>query len=107
MFELTQIVIPKIQAEWESLAYCMKYTPEEVNDFRRDSQDSGECCKNLLVDWISTGHDPNPKTYLVLLKYIQRIHQLRAVSEAVAEELIEGIEGNAIDLENFVVKNVT
>ena len=104
MFELTQIVIPKIQAEWESLAYCMKYTPEEVNDFRRDSQDSGECCKNLLVDWISTGHDPNPKTYLVLLKYIQRIHQLRAVSEAVAEELIDGIEGNTIDLENFVVK---
>ena len=35
MFELTQIVIPKIKAEWESLAYCMRYNPEEVSGFKK------------------------------------------------------------------------
>ena len=94
MFELTQIVIPKLAAEWESLAYCMRYTPEEVDGFRRDSQESDECCKKLFANWISTGHGPNPKTYQTLLKYIQRIHQLRALSGAVAEELFEAIGGS-------------
>ena len=94
MFELTQIVIPKIKAEWESLAYCMRYTPEEVNNFRRDSQDSGECCKNLLANWISTSHGPNPKTYQTLLKHIKKNNKLIVASEAIAKELIEAIEGN-------------
>ena len=40
MFELTEIVIPKIKAEWKRLAYCMRYTTQEVNGFKKDSQDS-------------------------------------------------------------------
>ena len=90
MFELTEIVVPKIKAEWESLAYCMRYTPEEVNGFRKDSQDCGERCKNLFTNWISTGHDPKPKTYQTLLKHIKKIDKLTAAYETVAEELIKG-----------------
>ena len=90
MWELTEIVIPKIKAEWESLAYCMRYTPEEVDGFRKDSQDCGECCRNLFTNWISTGHGPYPKTYLTLLKHIKKINNLTAASEAVEKELIRG-----------------
>ena len=90
MCELTQIVIPKIKAEWENLAYCMRYTPEEVNGFKKDSQDCGECSKNLLANWISTGHGPNPKTYQTLLKHIKKIDILTAASEVVVEDLIKG-----------------
>ena len=90
MFELTEIVIPKIKAEWESLASCMRYTAQEVKAFRKDSEDSGECCKNLLDNWISTGHGPKPKTYQTLLKHIKKISNLTAASEAVEKELIEG-----------------
>ena len=89
MFELTEIVIPKIKANWESLAYCMRYTTQEVIGFRKDSQDSAECCKNLLNNWISTGHGPKPKTYLTLLKCIKKIDNLTAASEAIKNELIE------------------
>ena len=92
MFELTQIVIPKIKAEWETLAYCMRYTPEEVHGFRED--DSGECCKNLFANWISTGHGPSPKTYQTLLKHIKKIGKLTTASVAVSKELIEAFEGN-------------
>ena len=90
MWELIQIVIPKIKAEWESLSYCMRYTPQEVNGFKRDSQDSAECCKNLLQNWISTGHIPKPKTYQTLLKYIRKIDKLTTASETVEKELIQG-----------------
>ena len=91
MFELTKIVIPKIKAEWESLAYCMRYTPEEVNGFRKDSQSCDECCRHLFTNWISTGHGPKPKTYQTLLKHIKKIDNLTAASEAVQKELIEGM----------------
>ena len=90
MWELTEIVIPKIKAEWEPLAYCMRYTTQEVKGFRKDSQDSGECCKNLLDNWISTGHGPKPKTYQTLLKYIKKINNLATASKAVEKELTEG-----------------
>ena len=90
MFELTEIVIPKIKAEWENLAYSMRYTTQEVNGFKKDGYDSAECCKNLLDNWITTGHGPKPKTYQTLLKSIKKITNLASVSEVVEKELIEG-----------------
>ena len=90
MFELTEIVIPKIKPEWERLAYSMRYNTQEVKGFKKDSQDSAECCENLLDNWISTGHNPKPKTYQTLLKHIKKIDNLTAASEAVEEKLIEG-----------------
>ena len=90
MWELTDIVIPKIEAEWENLAYCMRYRPEKVESFRKDSQDLKECCKKLFVDWLTTGHGPTPKTYQTLLKHIKKVSALKAASEAIKEELIAG-----------------
>ena len=90
MFELTEIVILKIKAEWERLAYRMRYTTQEVKAFKKDSQDSAECCKNLLDDWISTGHIPKPKTYQTLLKYIRKIDKVTTASETVEKGLIKG-----------------
>ena len=90
MWELTDIVIPNISAQWESLAYCMRYNTDEVEAFRKDSQDVKECSKRLFVNWIKTSHGPTPKTYKTLLKHIKKIKELRAASEVVERELIEG-----------------
>ena len=90
MFELNEIVIPKIKAEWKQLANCMRYSTQEIKGFKKDSQDSGECCENLLDNWISTGHGPKPKTYKTLLKHIKKISNLATASKAVEKELIEG-----------------
>ena len=90
MWELIQIVIPKIKAEWESLAYCMRYTTHQVHGFKKDSHDSAECCINLLSNWIVTDHGPKPKTYQTLLKHIRKIRGLTAASEAVEKQLIDG-----------------
>ena len=90
MWELTKIVTPKVMAEWESLAYCMRYTPEEVKAFSKSSQDLKECCKNLFTNWLTTGHGPKPKTYLTILNHIKKIDNLATASEAIEIELIEG-----------------
>ena len=90
MFELTEIVIPKIMDKWERLAYRMRYKAREVEVFKKDSHDLRECCTKLFIDWLETGHDPTPKTYQTLLHYIKQIKDLTAASEEIERELIEG-----------------
>ena len=90
MFELTEIVAPKMMAEWESLAFCMRYTPADVAAFKKDTKDLRECCRNLFDNWVTTGHGPKPKTYQTLLKHIKKIDNLAAASEAIEKDLIEG-----------------
>ena len=90
MHELMQIVAPKMMAEWESLAYCMRYTPADVAAFSKDGKNLKECCRNLFNNWVTTGHDPKPKTYEILLKYIKKIDNLYAASEEIEKDLIEG-----------------
>ena len=89
MFELTEIVAPKIMAEWESLAFCMRYTPADVAAFSKDAKNSRECCRNLFNNWVTTDHGPKPKTYQTLLKHIKKINNLKAASEAIEKDLIE------------------
>ena len=90
MYELIEIVIPKIKAEWETLAYSMRYQPSDVKGFRGDSQDFQQCCKELFINWITTDHGPKPKTYQTLLNHIKKIENLLAVSESIKKELIQG-----------------
>jgi len=95
MWELSKYVIPKVAAEWEDLAYCMRYEIEEVKVFQKDAKDLQECCKNLLKNWLTTSHSPKPKTYESLLKYIRKIDKLTAVSKTIEKDLIED-KGNKI-----------
>ena len=89
--ELLKIVIPKIVDEWESVAYCMKYTIKEVRSFRNDFINTTGRCVRLFEHWLTADDGPKPKTYLTLLKHIKKIDTLAAVSVAIEEELIEGM----------------
>ena len=90
MRNLIKVVIPKVKAEWEELAYCMTYEIGEVNAFKRDSRNVQECCRKLLEDWLSTDHGPVPKTYKTLLNRIKEVQALNTASEKIERELIEG-----------------
>ena len=90
MHELIEIVASKMMAEWESLAFCMRYTIAEVAAFKKDARDLKECCKNLFCNWLTTSHGPKPKTYQTLLKHIKKIDSLKEASKAIEKELIEG-----------------
>ena len=91
MWELKSIFTPKIKAHWKDLAYCMRYSPEEVEAFQKDSVDLNEHCEKVFVNWLTTDHAPKPKTYKTLLTYIKKIDDLTSASEAIEKELIKGI----------------
>ena len=91
MWALIQIVIPRIKAEWEDLAFCMKYEPNDVNAIKIESNNLKECCRKLFANWLSTNHGPTPKTYQTLLQYIKKVEDLAAASETIEKELIQGI----------------
>ena len=90
MFELIKFVIPNILAEWETVAYAMRYDPNDVQAFKKDTHDTNECCKKLFINWITTSHGPEPKTYQTLLHHIKEIDNLKTASEAIEKELIKG-----------------
>ena len=92
MWELTKIVIPKVKAHWEELAYSMRYSVGEVNALKRDGKDLHDCCKRLFINWLTTSHGPKPKTYKTLLSHIKEIDDLITESEAIEKELIKGKE---------------
>ena len=90
MFELKQIVIPKIKACWRDLAEAMRYDIQDIDAFEQDGRDTKERCQKLLTSWLRTDHDPKPKTYQTLLKYIKKVGDLSTASGEIEKELIEG-----------------
>ena len=92
MWELTNIVIPRVKAHWEKLAYRMEYSIGEVKGFDRDGRDLHDRCEKLFGNWLETGHGPTPKTYQTLLKCIKDVDYLNSVSEEIDAELTKGKE---------------
>ena len=87
MWNLIKIVIPKIQAEWEDVAYSMQYDVTTVKTFKKDYRDSSTCCKALLEDWLSSSHGITPKTWSKLLERIKDVDSLEAASEDIEKGL--------------------
>ena len=90
MYELTEIVIPKIMTHWKRLAYRMRYSFRDVEAFDKEGRNLHECCEKLFGNWLETGHGPTPKTYKTLLQHIKNIDELTAASEEIERELIKG-----------------
>ena len=61
MWNLIDIVIPRIQADWEDLAYPMQYDVHTVKTIAKDAGDSRKCCRRLLEDWITMSNSVAPK----------------------------------------------
>ena len=87
MWHLIQIVIPKIQSEWEDVAYSMQYDINIVKTIKEDGQNSEKCCKKLFEHWLTTSHGVTPKTWFVLLRRIKEVNSLKATVETIEEEL--------------------
>ena len=91
IWELTKIVIPKIKGHWKELAYSMRYSNGKVEAFDKEAKgDLHESCEKLFVNWLTTSHGPEPKTYETLLNHIRKIDTLTAESEAIEKKLTEG-----------------
>ena len=88
MADINKIVIPRIQAEWEAVAYALHYKIAEVKAIKEDNRNySKKCCQELFVDWLSTDHGAGPKTWATLLDKLNDVEDLAAATDEIVNEL--------------------
>ena len=87
MCDLITIVIPKIKAEWEKVAYYLRYDVATVKAFKEDGCDTEKCCIKLFEDWLTSPHGVTPKTWSKLLERIKTIDSLKTASEDIEKRL--------------------
>ena len=88
MGDIIEIVIPKIQAEWEDVAYALRYQIPTVNAIKAKYNDNPKkCCKELFKDWLSTNHGASPKIWSTLLDKLKKVEDLAAARDEIMEEL--------------------
>ena len=88
MGDINKIIIPKIQAEWEDVAYALRYKIPTVKAIMARCNDNPKrCCKELFIDWLSTDNGVGPKTWSTLLDKLKQIKDL----ESARDEIMEGL----------------
>ena len=88
MGDINKIVVPKIQAEWEDVAYALRYKISTVKAIKAKCNDNPKkCCKELFTDWLSTDHGAGPKTWSTLLDKLKEVEDLAAARDEIMDEL--------------------
>ena len=93
MADINKIVIPRIQAEWEQVAFALHYSIPKVKAIKENNQYSMKCCLELFVDcnWLSTDHGAGPKTWSTLIEKLKEVED----STAATNEIIDKLEKSA------------
>ena len=88
MGSINKIVIPRIKAEWEDVAYALEYDISEVQGIQaKYNSDPKKCCRELFIDWLSTHHGVGPKTWSTLLEKLKEVGDLAAATDEIEKEL--------------------
>lgn len=88
MADVNTIVIPRIKAEWEDVAYALRYKIVQVNAIKaKHNGDPKKCCRELFIDWLSTAHGVSPKTWSTLLDKLKEVEDLAAATHEIINEL--------------------
>ena len=87
MGDLVRIVISKISAQWERVAYALYFDPPDVENIAEKCQrDPWKCCQEMFIQWLYKGRGTISKTWSVLLKTLKEIDLVK-VAEDITEEL--------------------
>ena len=90
MHDLNRIVVPKVAAEWEKVAYALHYKIPAVQCIRRNHNgDARGCCEELFEDWLTTSNGANPKIWQTLLDTLNEIEELASVTREITDQLIQ------------------
>ena len=88
MYDLNEFVIPKIQAEWEDVAFALRYKIHTVKAIKeKHREDPRKCCSGLLQDWLTTENGKSPKTWSTLLDALRNVDTIASVSDEIVKEL--------------------
>ena len=86
MVDIITIVIPRIQAEWEDVAYALDFEIATVKAIKTNDNPK-KCCRELFIDWLSTDHGVGPKTWSTLIEKLKKIEELAAATNEIINEL--------------------
>ena len=90
MHDFNTIVVPKVSAQWEDIAFALKYEESTVELIStKHNGNPTKCCKELLRNWLATSNGVKPKTWQTLLKKLEELPELNAVTEEITEKLIQ------------------
>ena len=91
-------VIPRISADWETVAAYLEYTIPTKKTIKKANRGlPGECCKALLEDWITTDNGVKPKTWEKFIEVLSEISSLAMVTKQIKQCLYqEGVLGGNI-----------
>ena len=90
MCDLNKIVVPKISAHWEDVAYALRYEIPSVKLIQtKHSNNPKKCCQELLKDWLMTNNGATPKSWSTLLDTFKDVEELAAARKSIIEELVE------------------
>ena len=88
MANLNNIVVPRIQADWEDVAWELHYEIPTVKAIKaKHNEDPKKCCKALFIDWLSSDHGVGPKTWSTLIEKLKEIKDLAAATNEITNEL--------------------
>ena len=89
MHDLNRIVVSKVSAHWEDVAYALLYDISTVDNIKSTHNgDLTKCCKYLFKDWLMTNNGCKPKTWQTLLKKLEEIDDLVQVTEEIKERIV-------------------
>ena len=89
MRHLISIVIPKIKAYWEEVAYVLEFDFSDVGAIQMERNgDPKKCCLQLLKDWLYTNKGRKPKTWQTLLASLEELEDLTAIVEEIKSTII-------------------
>jgi len=87
MGDLVRIMIPKISAHWEKVAYALYFDPPDVEaKVEKCPKDPWKCCQQVFVEWLHKGRGTISKTWSVLLGALKEVDLVKA-AEDIAEKL--------------------
>jgi len=88
MAELLEIVVPKVAAQWSTLAYFLEFEVSRVEIIRQQHpNDPEESSTKVFIHWLTSNEGISPKTWETLLKTLKKIKKLTAVTEQIEKEL--------------------
>ena len=85
MKNLVTIVLPRIAAEWNTVAYYMDFEIAEIKTIREKCREDPEkCCTELLERWLQMESD---RSWATLLTVFKQVRNLTAVTEQIENDL--------------------
>ena len=88
--DLIIMVIPLLEAEWDTVGYLLRYDTAKINSVKASNQSvPRRCCQELLIHWLDTDHggDIINNTWSAFLNAIAADRNFTKATEDILKEL--------------------